>query len=148
MTADNVKESLRTWMESQVVNHPALDDIPIVLNGETADAVFPLIAIIDQGAGLVEQEGVVMRGVDSLTIAAEIHTVPEEEAQDGTTLETHRAIVTAAYQVLGDFQAIQFCNGLNDTTVFDIRTSSPTLEPREGRRVSSIQMTVFACPKP
>jgi len=146
MTADNVKESLRTLIQSETPNHAALDDIPIVLNGEITDAVFPLIAIVDQGAGLVEQEGVIMRGVDALTITAEIHSVPEEEAQEGTTLETHRAIVTAAYQILADFRSIQFCDGLNDTTIFDIRASSPTVEAREGRRVSSIQMTVIACP--
>lgn len=146
MIAENVKESLRTLIQSETPNHAALADIPIVLNGEITDADFPLIAIIDQGAGLVEQEGVIMRGVDALTITAEIHSVPEEEDQEGTPLETHRAIVTALYQILADSRAIQFCDGLNDTAVFDIRTSSPTIEAREGRRVSSIQMTVIACP--
>jgi len=95
---------------------------------------------------MIEQDGVLMRGVDDVSISVEVHTIPETEANGGTTLADHRAIAKAVYQILADDAAKTYCDGLYDTTIFDIRTSNPTMDATDERRVSAMQLTVIACP--
>ena len=116
------------------------------MNGETDTVDFPLVAIVDTGCVMIEQDGVRMRGCMDISINAEIHSIPETEANGGTTLADHRAIVTAVEQILGDDAAVTYCDGLNDTTIFDIIASNATMDEQDGRRVSTMQLTVIACP--
>jgi len=149
MTTENVKQSIKDWIAAQVAAHPELAAITVVLNGETADVSPPLIALVDQGSATTEQAGVIMYGVEEIGINAELHTVPvvdDEENQSATSIETHRAAEKALYRILADRDSIDYLNGRNDTTIFDIRASGPTMEPREGMRVSTIPMLVIACP--
>lgn len=146
MIAENVKLSLQTLIAANVNAHSALSGIPVYLNGDTQTPTFPLIVFVDDNTAQIEQDGVIMRGVDSITMHAEIQSIPVDEDQSGSTMETHRAIAKAVYQVLADQRAVSFCSGLNGTTIFDIRASSPTMQEPDGRRVSTIQLTVIACP--
>jgi hypothetical protein len=146
MTTENVKQSLKQWIESQASQYAALASIPIILNGETTEADFPLISIVDTGSESVVENGVPLYGVDEIAINAEVHSVPDDTANDATSIADHRAIVAALAEILADRNAITFCDGLNGTAIFDIRRAASSMEPSDGRRVSTIQLTVIACP--
>ena len=149
MTTENVKQSIKEWIASQVANHPEISGIPVYLSGESADEDPPFIGIIDQGSATAEQAGVIMYGVEEVGINVEIHTVPivdDGAGEEGTSITTHRALEKALYRILADRNSIDYLNGRNETTIFDIRAAGPTIEADQGRRVSTIQMLVIACP--
>lgn len=146
MTTENVKQSLKDWITAQTVNHSVLSGIPIILNGEITDAVYPLIGIVDQGSATVEQDGVIMHGVEQVTLDVVIHSIPVTEEQEGTDIEDHREIQKQLYRILADRKSIAYLNGMNETTIFDIRCSGPTMEPQAGLRETTFQMLVIACP--
>jgi hypothetical protein len=87
-----------------------------------------------------------MRGVDQLSINVEMHTVPRDNEDFGTTIIDHSQIAEDLYNILDDGHCKDFCDGFNGATIFDIRVASPIIEMRDGRRVSVFQMTVIACP--
>jgi hypothetical protein len=95
---------------------------------------------------MVEQNGVVLYGVTEFELTCELHTVPVDDNEGGTDAETERQYRRDFYDIVGDRMAINWMSGRNSWTIFDIRLSSPTTEPNEGRRISRFTITVIASP--
>ena len=141
---NQVKQALKTWITDQARSYDVLDGVPIVLNGETDDVTLPLIAIIDQGVSIVEQNGVKLYGVMEVSLTVELHTVPEEAAQDGTTYETSEQMAQAIFEILGNRKSIDFMNASNEINVFDNLTSSGIISVRDERRIATFDVTIIA----
>jgi hypothetical protein len=146
MTTLRTKELLRDWIEYQVANHPSLDGIPIVINGETAEMEFPLIGIIDTGSEAVEQNGVIMHGVSAIGINVELHSVPVAEAETGTDFDDFCQMENDLYSILADRSILAWSEHRDRLRLFDIRPASFVVEPRDGRRVSVLEILCIACP--
>ena len=142
----NINESIRDWITANLKDYPSLTSVSLVTMGETAELDPPFLAIYEAGSATVEQNGVVMYGVTAFDIACELHTIPVSDDEDGTPPETERQYRKGFYDILGNREAIAWMDGRNGWKVFDIRLSSPTTEPSEGRRVSRFSLTVIACP--
>jgi predicted amidohydrolase YtcJ len=141
---NQVKQALKTWLTDQARFHDVLDGVPIVLNGETDEVALPLIAIIDQGVAIVEQNGVKLYGVMEVSLTVELHTVPEEAAQDGTTYETSEEMAQAIFEILGNRKSIDYMNASNEINVFDNLTSSGIVSVRDERRIATFDVTIIA----
>ena len=141
---NQVKQALKTWITDQARSYDVLTDVPIVLNGETDDVTLPLIAIIDQGAAIVEQNGVKLYGVMEVSLTVELHTVPEESTQDGTTYATSEEMAQAIFEILGNRKSIDFMNASNEINVFDNLTTSGIISVRDERRIATFDVTVIA----
>ena len=141
---NQVKQALKTWITDQARSYDVLDGVPIVLNGETDDVTLPLIAIIDQGVSIVEQNGVKLYGVMEVSLTVEFHTVPEEAAQDGTTYATSEEMAQAIFEILGNRKSIDCMNASNEINVFDNLTSSGIISVRDERRIATFDVTVIA----
>ena len=146
MTVHNLKQTIADWIANEAVTYPDLDGIPVVRNGEISDMEFPLIAIVDTGSEQIEQDGVIMRGVMNVSVNVELHSVPADEAQEGTSEEDHGDIEADLYNILGDSSVIAWGDNRNDLRLFDFRAAAPTIEARDGRRVSVFQLTCVCCP--
>ena len=141
---NQVKQALKTWIADQARSYDVLTDVPIVLNGETDDVALPLIAIIDQGVAIVEQNGVKLYGVMEVSLTIELHTVPEEAAQDGTTYDTSEQMAQAIFEILGNRKSIDYMNASNEINVFDNLTSSGIISVRDERRIATFDVTIIA----
>ena len=141
---NQVKQALKTWITDQARSYDVLDGVPIVLNGETDDVTLPLIAIIDQGVSIVEQNGVKLYGVMEVSLTIELHTVPEEAAQDGTTYDTSEQMAQAIFEILGNRKSIDYMNASNEINVFDNLTSSGIISVRDERRIATFDVTIIA----
>lgn len=141
---NQVKQALKTWLTDQARSYDVLDGVPIVLNGETDDVTLPLIAIIDQGVAIMEQNGVKLYGVMEVSLTVELHTVPEEAAQDGTTYETSEEMAQAIFEILGNRKSIDYMNASNEINVFDNLTSSGIVSVRDERRIATFDVTIIA----
>lgn len=141
---NQVKQAIKTWLTDQARSYDVLTDVPIVLNGETDDAELPLIAIIDQGVSIVEQNGVKLYGVMEVSLTVELHTVPEESAQDGTTYETSEEMAQAIFEILGNRKSIDYMNASNTINVFDNLTTSGIISVRDERRIATFDVTIIA----
>lgn len=141
---NQVKQALKTWLTDQARSYDVLDGVPIVLNGETDDVTLPLIAIIDQGVAIVEQNGVKLYGVMEVSLTVELHTAPEEAAQDGTTYETSEEMAQAIFEILGNRKSIDYMNASNEINVFDNLTSSGIVSVRDERRIATFDVTIIA----
>lgn len=142
----NINESLRDWIESRISNFTTLTDVALVTMGETGDLAPPFLAIYETSADMRETNGVIMTGVSDYQIFCDLHTVPADEDNDGTTAEDERAMRRDFYDILGDRDAIDWMSGRNEWTVFDIRAAGPTSEPSDGRRISRWTLQITACP--
>lgn len=141
---NQVKQALKTWLTDQARSYDVLDGVPIVLNGETDDVMLPLIAIIDQGVSIVEQNGVKLYGVMEVSLSVELHTVPEEAAQEGTTYETSEQMAQAIFEILGNRKSIDYMYASNEINVFDNLTSSGIVSVRDERRIATFDVTIIA----
>ena len=141
---NQVKQALKTWLTDQARSYDVLTDVPIVLNGETDDVTLPLIAIIDQGVSIVEQNGVKLYGVMEVSLTVELHTVPEESAQDGTTYATSEEMAQAIFEILGNRKSIDCMNASNEINVFDNLTTSGIISVRDERRIATFDVTIIA----
>ena len=141
---NQVKQALKTWLTDQARSYDVLDGVHIVLNGETDDVALPLIAIIDQGVSIVEQNGVKLYGVMEASLTVELHTVPEEAAQDGTTYETSEEMAQAMFEILGNRKSIDYMNASNTINVFDNLTSSGIISVRDERKIATFDVTIIA----
>lgn len=141
---NQVKQALKTWLTDQARSYDVLDGVPIVLNGETDDVTLPLIAIIDQGVAIMEQNGVKLYGVMEVSLTVELHTAPEEAAQDGTTYETSEEMAQAIFEILGNRKSIDYMNASNEINVFDNLTSSGIVSVRDERRIATFDVTIIA----
>ena len=141
---NQVKQALKTWIADQARSYDVLTHVPIVLNGETDDVALPLIAIIDQGVAIVEQNGVKLYGVMEVSLTVELHTVPEESAQDGTTYATSEEMAQAIFEILGNRKSINYMNASNEINVFDNLTTSGIISVRDERRIATFDVTIIA----
>lgn len=147
MTIHNLKLTISDWIANEAAaSYPDLDAVPVVRNGEISDMEFPLIAIVDTGSEQIEQDGVIMRGVMNASVNVELHSVPAADDQEGTDEEDHAVLEADLYDILGDMNFLPYGDNRNDLRIFDIRTAAPTLEARDGRRVSVFQMSFVCCP--
>lgn len=141
-----VLQSLTEWIDTQTDDYTILDDLQVVQMGETSDLSPPFLGLMESGAATVEDNGVIMHGVTAYEITAELHTVPAESAESGTTFDDERDRRSVIYDILADRAAIDSISERNFWRVFDIRTAGPTTESEDGRRITRWQITVIACP--
>jgi hypothetical protein len=150
MTTDNAIQSIREWVLLKQPLFPILAGLEVLVNGDNATASPPLIGITESGdVETWEQNGVTMHGVLSIPLSVVLETVPDEESDEetcGTTKEDHRAMASALYDILANRDAIQFCQTRNGVNILDIRNVNPTTSAQDGRRVTTFQMNVVACP--
>lgn len=142
----NLNESLRDWIESKQSDYPSLEDLTLATMGETSDLVPPFLGIYETASEPHESGGVIMRGVSDFQITCELHTVPADDANGGTSAEDEREMARDLYDIIGDEDAAAWMEGRNGWRVFDIRLASPITEPAEGRRISRWVLSVIACP--
>lgn len=139
----NINESLRDWIESQIEETSPLADIQIITMGETDDITPPFLGITEVSS---EETNDLVPGVSTFQITCELHTVPADESNGGTTPETEREFRRDLYDIIGDEAAIPWMDLKNGWRVFDIRLASPITEASEGRRVSRWNLQIVACP--
>lgn len=139
----NLNESLRDWIQHRLPVFPALEDIDIVTMGEMDELAPPFLGIYETGSEPFEQGNTPMRGISTVEITVELHTVP---AEDGTSTATEQAWRRDLYHILGDQSAIDWMHMRNGWLVFDIRLAAPTTEASEGRRISRWILSIVAGP--
>lgn len=142
----NINESIRDWIFSHYESQTSLAVIDLVTMGETSDLAPPFLGIYETGSNPYIQGEVVMYGVTNYDINCELHTVPVEEDQDGTDVDTEREYRRDLYDILGDRAMIDWINNRNGWLVFDIRIAAPTTEASEGRRITRWSLSIIAAP--
>jgi hypothetical protein len=142
----NILQSLSDWIALKKLLFPSLTDVSVVIMGDESDLSPPFIGLVESGSAPVEQNEVIMHGVTAYEVTAELHTVPASEDEEGTPAATERQMRFDLYDIIANRAAINFMNGENQWTIFDIRAAGPTTEAQDGRRVSRIMITVIASP--
>lgn len=143
----NIQETFRQWIEKRIgEDYPDLDGVQIAITGEEADVTPPFIGIYETGSAVHESGGVTMYGVTDFEIAVELHTVPADEENEGTEIETEQGWRRNIYDIMADRDLITWGNDRNGWRLFDIRTAYPITESGEGKRISRMELTVVACP--
>ena len=145
MTTDNAIKSLRDWILEKQPVFPALDGLEILVNGDDETLDPPFIAIMETGSETWEQAGVIMHGVLEISISVMLQTVPQDD-DEGNSKAEHQAKASALYDILANRQAIQFCQVRHFVSILDIRNVNPTTATTDGRRVTTFEMSVIACP--
>lgn len=143
----NINESIRDWITLQLPDFPGLAGVDIVTMGETADLTPPFLGIMESSAEAYTQGDVTLYGVSTFEITCELHTVPADEDNGGTTTADEQQLRQDLYNILGDRAAIAGVDGLNDWMVFDIRLAAPTTEASDGRRISRWSLSIVAAPE-
>ena len=142
-----LNESIRDWIRHKQPDAASLASLQIITMGETLDQDPPFLGIMETGAETVVQDGVVMHGVSAYELTCELHTVPADADEGGTSPEDERNMRRELYDIIGDIEgAQQFCEERNQWRIFDIRATSPTTEPKDDRRVSVFGLQIVACP--
>lgn len=140
----NLPASIRHWIELRRPDFPILQDVACYISGEEATVLPPFVAIIETGSTRTEQDGVPIRGVSTVSVTVELHTVP---AEDGTTSETARDLAAALYAIIGDIEGMLLAtNGYGLTTILDIFIDAPTTDAQDGRRVTTWNLEILAHP--
>jgi len=142
----NLNESLRDWINENIDGYPSLDGVTLATMGETADLVPPFLGIYETGSETRETEGVVMHGISDFDITCELHTVPADADNGGTTAAEERQMRRDLYAILGDRAGIDWITERNDWRVFDIQVPSPTTGLGEDRRLTTWSLSILACP--
>lgn len=143
----NIQETIRQWIEKRTdEEYIDLYGIQIAITGEEADVTPPFVGIYETGASIVETGGVTMYGVTDFEIAVELHTVPADEQNEGTTTAIDQGLREDLYDILGDRALIEWGSSRNGWYLFDIRTASPTTESADGQRITRFQLIVTASP--
>ena len=142
-----LNESIRDWTNHRIGAFPNLDGLQIITMGEYDDQDPPFLGIMEAGSEMFTQGGVPMDGVSTCELSCELHTVPADADQGGTTSATEQAMRRDLYDIIGDVEgAEQFCAERNGWRIFDIRASGPTTTPNDERRVTSWTLQIVACP--
>lgn len=144
MTADLIKTAIKAFLTEEADHHDALSGVAINLSGEITETTFPMISVEDTKCEIYVQDGVIMRGVDTLEIFVSVHSVPADEGQGGTGQEDHEAIADAVYQCLGSDQFKEFADD-GRLRLFDFRPAAPRIEADPPRRMSVIEIEAIAC---
>lgn len=142
----NLNESIRDWIENQRDSYASLAGLEVVTMGETDDLDPPFLGIMETGSEQRETGGVLIPGVSDYELTCELHTVPASSDEEGTPVADARTMRRDLYDILGDLDAIDWINGLNDWQVFDIRLAGPTTEASDGRLISRWILQITACP--
>ena len=142
----NLNVSIADWVDHHRASFPSLEGITVITMGESTDVSTPFLGIMESGSTPFEQDGVPLHGVSTYEMTCELHTVPTDEDNDGTSAEDERVMRTDLYDILGNRDAIEWVNGRNFWSVFDIRAGGPTTESQEGRRVTRWILSVIAAP--
>jgi hypothetical protein len=138
--------SLAEWIALKQVYLPSIESLPIVKMGDDGDLSPPFLGIMEESSSDHETNGVILRGVTDYQIVCELHTLPADEDNDGTSPEDERQMRRDLYDIIGDAGAITWMDGRNNSRIFDIRTAAPTTEASDGRRVSRWNLHFVACP--
>jgi hypothetical protein len=140
----NLPASIAEWIAFRLVDFPSLSGVQILVDGETETAAPPMIVINETGSARTEQDGVPIRGVSTVSLTVELHTVP---ADDGTSADEARTMARELYDIIADIDGMkQFCNGLNLTAVLDIFADSVIFSADAGRRVATVNLEILARP--
>jgi hypothetical protein len=140
----NLPASIAEWIAFRLVDFPSLTGVQILVDGETETAAPPMIVINETGSARTEQDGVPIRGVSTVSLTVELHTIP---ADDGTSADDARTMARELYDIIGDIDGMkQFCDGLNLTAVLDIFADSPIVSADAGRRVATVNLEILASP--
>ena len=142
----NLNESIREWVNLISPEFPSLLPVTTVTMGEHENLSPPFLAIYETGVTTTEQAGVILHGVSDYEISVELHTVPQDEDDEGTATDDERLMRRDLFNILGNRDCINYLNGRNGFAVFDIRAGNPTTEPNEGRRITRFGLTVIAAP--
>lgn len=142
----NLNESIRDWITEQLQDYPDLQSVQIATMGETAELSPPFLGIMETASEEYKQDSVVMYGVTTYEITAELHTVPADEENEGTSPDVERELRRQLYDILGDRAAIDWITGRNGWQVFDIRLGGPITEASDGRRISRWVLSIVAAP--
>lgn len=141
-----ILQSLADWIDLRKSDFTETADLTVVKMGDDGDLSPPFLGLVESGSAIYEQDGVILHGVSTYEVAAELHTVPADDTEDGTPAADAVELRRAIYDILGNRDAIDWINGRNQWNVFDIRTTAPTTEAQDGRRVTRWNLTVIAAP--
>lgn len=143
MTTDKILEAIQSLItDASPVTYDELNGIPVYISQEDDERAYPCILVADQGA----EEHEVLRGMlDPLVVETSLHTIPNDDEDDGTTQEQHRAISVQLYDLLADVTAIDTLNAADGVKVFDIRTDDQRNGREEGRNTSTISQEIVCC---
>jgi hypothetical protein len=141
-----LNESIRDWILHKLPEATALTGLQIITMGETLDQDPPFLGIMETGAETVVQDGVVMHGVSTYELTCELHTVPADADEGGTSPEDERNMRRELYDIIGNRDSMDFLANKNQWTVIDIRITAPTTASVEGRRVTTWTLQIVAHP--
>ena len=141
-----LNESIRDWIRHKQSDAASLTGLQIITMGETLDQDPPFLGIMETGSETVIQDGVVMHGVSTYELTCELHTVPADSDEGGTTAEQERNMRRELYDIIGNRDSMEYLANKNQWTVIDIRITSPTTTSVEGRRVTTWTLQIVAHP--
>lgn len=145
MTINKTLEAIKGVIEgANEAEFPNIQNLPIHLpqEDETREA-YPCIMLKDQGADYDE----VLRGViNPLTVSVELHSIPHNDGESGTTEEAHKQMESELYCLLGNISVINDLNSFGSVKVFDLWTSLEGNERDDGRNTSLISLEIVVCP--
>ena len=145
MIAERLKQAIAAFLAEEAETVPILDGVAVSISGKADDATFPLIVIQDTGSDVYEQDGVIMRGVDTVTLNVELHSVPTASADAGTDFDDHDELGEAVYNALGSAACFSFISR-EGVGLFDFRVSAGTMETDPPRRKTVYEIVAIACP--
>jgi len=141
----NLPASIAEWIAFRLVDFPSLTGVQILVDGETETAAPPMIVINETGSARTEQDGVPIRGVSTVSLTVELHTVPDVDG--GTSADDARKMVRELYDIIADIDGmLQWIDGRNLTVVLDIFADSPIFSADAGRRVATVNLEILARP--
>lgn len=138
----NLPESIRQWIYEKQPEYPALGGANVYIDGESSTAEPPMIVIDETGSTQTNQDGVPIRGVNTITIAVQLHTIP---STDGTSAPQARAMQDALFNVVADIDGLKaYADTRNGARVLDIFADSPIISADDGRRVATVNLEILA----
>ena len=146
MIAERLKKAIAAFIAEEAETVAILSGINVSLSGEADDASFPLIVIQDTGSDLYDQDGVIMRGVDTVTLRVELHSVPADSSEAGTDIDDHDEISEALYDALASSACFSSIASFDGVGLFDFRVSGSSMEADPPRRKTIYEIVAIACP--
>jgi len=144
-TPDSINQSIKDWIESERSNYTSLNGIEILVNGDDETLDPPFIAIMETASNVWEQAGVTMHGVLQIGVSVMLQTVPVDD-DDGASKSTHQEMAADLYCILSDRERFMFfAADRNGGRVLDARGIAPLTNTADGRRITTIEMTIVAC---
>lgn len=139
MTTDKLLAALKAWIELQAGT--ALDGVTVHIRDTEQETEPPFILIRETA----NEEHPVLRGVMAIGLEVLLVTVPGESDQEAETLSTHQEKAAALYEILGDSDAIIYCDTYPGLKVFDMRGIAPITESEDQNRLTRFEIRAVAC---